>query len=529
VTGPGDAGDAVAADPSRTAATTAPWADSRFWLLQLVVLALALIRLAVTVGFGLDSADLVLEVSTFTVFVIPVVVGSLNYGLRGGIATVAWITVLDIPHIAEVAGNHRTGAVWVEVLQVIVLVVLAVLIGQRVSAETRLRERADAASRARLRAEQLYQDMFESNRSPILIVDADGYVVESNRSADLAFGPRTGTSGGPATGGALPRLVDVVGADAAALVLTRLVSDDGGAVGPVVDPGGEMDGADVAGAAERVRPVAFEIDGQPVLLRPTATLVGTTGGDRRMQVIFDDVTMETRRHDLMEAYAGQVVLGQEEERRHIAQELHDGPLQALIHLCRQIDSLVPDPGPVAVPDIGAAPGPGPAPGSQLAAMRTTVEETVAELRSIARGLRPSVLDDLGLVASINQVVTEATGRQGFDGSFEVLGPVRRLPPPVELALFRIAQEAVTNAERHAAAGQVTVTLGFAETGIRLTVSDDGTGFEPSLVRPVGQGQSLGLPGMGERARLIGGRLKVRSEPGHGTTVEAWVPALATRV
>ena len=252
-----------------------------------------------------------------------------------------------------------------------------------------------------------------------------------------------------------------------------------------------------------------------MLYRPTGTLVGSTGTDRRMQVIFEDVTAETRRHDLMEAYAGQVVLGQEEERRHIAQELHDGPLQTLIHLCRQIDSLDSTPT-VAGTEAGDR-------SPTLSTLRTTVEETVAELRSIARGLRPSVLDDLGLVASINQILGDATQRQGFDGSFEVEGADRRLPPTVELAVFRIAQEAVTNVERHAGANRVTLGLWFGQNWLRLRVEDDGVGFDPTASRDQGGGRSLGLPGMGERARLIGGRLKVRSQVGKGTVVELWIP------
>jgi len=223
------------------------------------------------------------------------------------------------------------------------------------------------------------------------------------------------------------------------------------------------------------------------------------------------VTAETRRHDLLEAYANQVVLGQEEERRHIAQELHDGPLQALIHLCRQIDALD------ARPDDATAPS------ASLATMRTTVEETVAELRSIARGLRPSILDDLGLVASLNQVVVEATGRGGLAGEFQVSGTERRLPPDVELTVFRIAQEAVTNVERHASAGRLTVTLDFDEGDLRLRVEDDGIGFARHQVRDSVDGYSLGLPGMHERARLAGGRLVVRSTPGKGTSVEARMP------
>ena len=493
-----------------------PWTDSRFWLLQLVVLSIALIRLAATVAFRIDTTDVVLEISTVALFVIPVVLAALHYGESGGIGTAAWVAVLCIPRIVDAQDHRRAAALWAEAIQLAVLVAVAVLIGRRVSAETRFRDQADAARTARLRAELLYQDMFESNQSPILIVDADGYVIESNRSADRAFGPGVAGTGNGADGGRVGpsvtarRLVDVIGADAAALVLGLLVADTGA---DIEDTG---HGAGPVGGDEPVRPVPFEVGGERMLYRPTATLVGSTGTDRRMQVIFEDVTAETRRNDLIEAYAGRVVLGQEEERRHIAQELHDGPLQALIHLCRQIDSM--DGAPVTT---GADPD-----APSLASMRTTVEETVSELRSIARGLRPSVLDDLGLVASINQVLTDAARRQGFETTFGVEGDVRRLPSAVELAMFRIAQEAVTNVERHSSARRVDLTLEFADNGLRLRVQDDGVGFDGDRHRQVDDGRSLGLPGMAERARLMGGRLWVWSEEGHGTTVDVRVPGSA---
>jgi len=485
-----------------------PWTDSRFWLLELVVLAFALIRLAVTVAYALDPLDVLLEISTIVIFVVPVVVAALNFGVAGGVATAMWVAVLDVPRMMDSVDRGSPVALWSEVLQLLVLLALALVVGSRVTAETRFRDQADAAQTARLRAEVLYQDMFESNRSPILIIDGDGRVVGSNAAADRAFAP---PSAGSAPGAPERRLVDVVGADAAARVLTRLLDDEphDTPLGPGFLDGEGDDSVQVTGeqvGEERERPLTFDVGGRRVLYRPTATLVGTTGAERRMQVIFEDVTTETRRHDLMEAYAGQVVLGQEEERRHIAQELHDGPLQALIHLCRQIDALE-----------DASTGDG-----RLAAMRTSVEDTVAELRSIARGLRPSVLDDLGLVASINQVVTEATERQGFQSSFTIDGTVARLPPAVELAVFRIAQEAVTNVERHAAARRVDVALQFGDGRLGLSITDDGDGFDPQR-QFWGDGQSLGLPGMNERARLVGGRLRVSSKPGTGTTVDVRVP------
>ncbi len=520
----------VATDPGMSPTSTgarpgspsgrSPWTESQFWVLQFVVLALALVRLAVTVSFDLDPAGLALEVSTIVIFVVPVVVASLNWGLSGGAATVAWVAVLSVPRFAVAASRSDTAALWVEVVQVAILVLVALLIGQRVSAATISRDQADAAREARLRAEQLYQDMFESNQSPILIVDADGFVVESNASADRVFGAVPGHPRRPPVGGGHdrgPRLVDRVGPDAAALVLTRLLSDGSPPVIPPDEAGttgrtgeGDPDG-ETADGDELVPPVAYVVEGEPVLFRPTVTLVGSTGVDRRMQVIFEDVTAETRRHDLIEAYANQVVLGQEEERRHIAQELHDGPLQTLIHLCRQIDTLNTGGG-----SMETAP-------PSLASMRATVEETVAELRSIARGLRPSVLDDLGLAASINQLLAEATDREGFESSFEMIGTVRRLPSDVELALFRIGQEAITNIERHAGARHVAFRLEFADNGVRLHVEDDGEGFDRARQQREDDGQSLGLPGMSERARLVGGRFRIRSQVGKGTTVEVWVP------
>ncbi len=157
-------------------------------------------------------------------------------------------------------------------------------------------------------------------------------------------------------------------------------------------------------------------------------------------------------------------------------------------------------------------------------MRSTVESTVSELRSIAKGLRPSVLDDLGLVASLKQMLTEAGGREQFETSFGITGAERRLSPTIELALFRITQEALSNIERHAAADRVAVGMNFESGGLRLLIKDDGVGFDASHRASGIGGQSLGLPGMTERARLIGSRLLIHSEEAAGTTVDVWVPA-----
>ena len=437
-----------------------PWTNSRFWVLQLIILALYLIRLAATVAFHLDINSQALEYSTIALFLVPVVFSALNYGVRGALFTSAWVTILAIPRFVLAVGNRDYVAAWAEFAQVVLLDALAVLVGQRVTAEREARRSAEFAQQAHLSAEALYRDLFDSNQAPILIVDGDGNVVETNASAQRAFAvqAQNGDSGPkrPHSPTAPIRLVDMIGPIASGHVLTRLISEQL----PDSTRGEERTAED-----DRITPIMFEVEGQPVLYRPTATMLGRSQGGTRMQIVFEDVTAETRRRDLMEAYAARVVAGQEEERRHIAQELHDGPVQTLIHLCRQIDSMESRTGPAPDGALGATD------------LRTIVEDTVAELRSIAKGLRPSVLDDLGLVASINQILADAGERHQFEISFGVTGSERRLAPTVELTLFRIAQEAISNIERHAAAHRVAVGLNFEPQGLRLLVKDDGIGFD----------------------------------------------------
>ncbi len=492
-----------------------PWADSRFWLTQLVLIAVSFAELAVVVSGHLSATSVVNVYATVVLFLPIVVYAAARFGLSGGVAT-AWVaTLLAAPRFVAAADAGSLSAAWVEVVEVAVVNVAAFAVGQRTSARRDAAAQVAEARRAHEAVEARYRELFDSNQSPILIVDGDGVVVDSNPSARRLF---------PAVHGddlrtAQPRLVDVIGADAAAYVLSLLVSGPDGALAS-------------ARADEPVSPLALDAAGARVLMRPAVTSVGGPG-ERRLQVVFDDVTAELDRQARMEAFAARVVLGQEEERRHLAQELHDGPLQSLVHLCRQIDehqARTPASARTDDQDAGRSADPVERAVSELplADVRATAELVVAELRSIAKGLRPSILDDLGLEASISQLVAETGKRTGIAATLGVTGTAGRLPPPVELALFRIAQEALSNAERHACATRVAVGLEFDTQGVRLLVTDDGGGFEPEASAPGPAGSSLGVPGMTERAALVGAALTIHSTPGTGTTVEVRVPARALR-
>lgn len=493
-----------------------PWADSRFWLVQLVLVGLTLAELAVVVSGHLSATSPVNEYATVVLLLPPVLYAANRFGLAGGVAT-AWVaTLLAAPRFVAAGDVGSLSVAWVEVVEVVVVNVAAVAVGQRTSARRDAAALAAEARRAHEQVEARYRELFDSNQSPILIVDGDGSVVDSNPSARRLF-PAVQPHEGAVV---RPRLVDVIGADAAAYVLSLLVS------GPDEPPAGTP-------SDDPVAPLALDAAGERVLMRPAVTPVGAPR-ERRLQVVFDDVTAELDRQARMEAFAARVVLGQEEERRHLAQELHDGPLQSLIHLCRQIDEHQARHQPPGTerrgPDPAVETGAGDRDDAELplADVRTTAELVVAELRGIAKGLRPSILDDLGLEASISQLLAEAGTRTGLETTLGVTGTAVRLPPPVELALFRIAQEALSNAERHARATRVAVGLEFSPQGVRLLVTDDGSGFEPGSPVPRAGGSSLGVPGMAERAALVGAALTIHSAPGTGTTVEVRVPARALR-
>jgi signal transduction histidine kinase len=147
-----------------------------------------------------------------------------------------------------------------------------------------------------------------------------------------------------------------------------------------------------------------------------------------------------------------------------------------------------------------------------------------EVRRFSRALRPIYLEEAGLVAAL-EALTRDAGQDGTETTFEVRGDVQRLAPEVELALYRIVQEALHNVARHAQASAVRVGAEFQD-GVMISVQDDGVGFAvPQRVDTLAEAGHFGLMGMHERAQLVGAHLAVRSRPGKGTTIEVhWRPA-----
>lgn len=201
-----------------------------------------------------------------------------------------------------------------------------------------------------------------------------------------------------------------------------------------------------------------------------------------------------------------VLSAQEVERRRIAADLHDGLGQSLTSVQLRL---------AAIEEAAAEP----AMRDRVAATRSVVATALDDIRRLVRDTRPPVLDDLGLVAALENLLADVAGAAGLESSFSCTGdhPVR-LPAPLETAVFRSVQEALTNAVRHADAACVDVTMRRDADAIIVTVADDGGGFDVAAAR-----QPFGILGMQERTAALGGDVEITSRPGRGTAVVIRIP------
>jgi two-component system sensor histidine kinase NreB len=203
-----------------------------------------------------------------------------------------------------------------------------------------------------------------------------------------------------------------------------------------------------------------------------------------------------------------ILHAQEKERARVARELHDDTGQALTLLLVRLQLLSDQ---ILEPAARA----------ELAELRSLVAQAIDGVRRLAVDLGPSVLDDLGIASSVEWLAERmrADAQMRVDLHLDVDGEP---PRPVALALFRVTQEALTNAARHALASSVSIRLTRDDQCLRLVIADDGVGFDVAAAERRHQ-ESVGLLGMSERMALVGGALSVRSKPGCGTTIVATAP------
>ena len=229
-------------------------------------------------------------------------------------------------------------------------------------------------------------------------------------------------------------------------------------------------------------------------------------------LVVTDMTAARRNEEMLRDLTHRVVQVQEAERGRVALELHDNITQRLCAVLPRWQALA-----------NRLPAREKAARNEVLKLSELLGQTVEEVQCIARNLRPSILDELGLVSALRATCTEFANRTGVSLKLACRPLTARLSAEAELALYRILQNALENVEKHARARHVTVCL-KQRAFVKLTINDDGIGFDPEqhAARRTGKG-GLGLLSMRERAIYVGGTLKIKSMRGAGTQIEVLIP------
>jgi signal transduction histidine kinase len=290
---------------------------------------------------------------------------------------------------------------------------------------------------------------------------------------------------------------------------------------------------DGIGEAERSRYVSGEWrhrrkDGSLVDVEVNANVITEDGREVVCMVVRDITERKRTEEELrclnqelaererdLHSLVRRIVAIQEEERRRVAYEVHDGFTQTAAASHRRLQTFAEHHRPESEEDR-----------EDLEDAIALVGRTVDEARSVIANLRPSTLDDFGLSTAIRMQIEELQ-TEGFEASYEDTLGEERLPSTLEVNLFRVAQEALSNVRTHAKTDRVCVAIGCHKGVVRLKVRDWGRGFRPSGVRgSAGPGETVGLASMRDRVALLNGSLQIRSEPGLGTSVVAEIPLSA---
>ncbi|MGE5485123.1 MAG: sensor histidine kinase [Ignavibacteriales bacterium] len=223
------------------------------------------------------------------------------------------------------------------------------------------------------------------------------------------------------------------------------------------------------------------------------------------------ITAQVQDWQKRQELAVSVIRAQEEERRRVAREIHDGPAQALasmamrLELCEKVFDSEPERAK-----------------SEIADLKRMARSSLQDVRKIIFDLRPMALDDLGLVPALRTYVAAFEDRTGVRVELKVLGEERRLSPPLEIAIYRLIQESLANVAKHANTSEAWVNVEATDKCVRVVVRDKGEGFDPGSVLQT-TGERFGLMGMKERVTMFGGEINVKSRPGEGTKITVAIP------
>jgi PAS domain S-box-containing protein len=338
---------------------------------------------------------------------------------------------------------------------------------------------------ALIESEQSYRTLFESAYDAIWVHDMDGVILTANEALSVLCG--------------YP-LDELIGMDVKQFIGNESDRKLAQEVKKKLLNGGRIDAPYEMNLVRK--------DGTKLVTIITTNLVNVENDKKAFQNTARDVTNEKRMEENLRYYLQQITRAQEEERKRIARELHDDTTQLLLSLSRQLDNFVRNENNYSQEQIAF-----------LKDIQEQVNKGVQSVHRYAQDLRPSLIDDLGLMAALRSLVKRAQEYNEIMITLNVKGEERRLPSEVELLMYRVIQEALNNIWKHSQATESHIDICFSEKQVDVSIEDNGIGFELSdTIDNLAQTGKLGLIGMQERARLLGATLSFDPSPGQGTSV-----------
>jgi two-component system, NarL family, sensor histidine kinase DegS len=368
---------------------------------------------------------------------------------------------------------------------------LSTISGQIASALTnaRLYEEARKIADQLYKSARDYRNLFENAHDAIWFHDLDGKILGANKGAEEL----TGYPMNEFIGSNVAEFMDENMLKLARDVRHKLLSGE-----PLSQPYEQQN---------------LRKDGERRTFMLTSSLMTVDDKPVGFQHIGRDVTGERRMQKNLRFYLNQITRAQEEERKRIARELHDDTAQALFALSRLMDNFIRD-------NVGLSQQQK----TVLHDIRQRLGVTLQGIRRFSQDLRPSIIDDLGLLPAVKWLVKQKSEESGINIALKINGKEQRLMPEMELILFRIIQEALNNVTKHARATKADVQIEFTGLHVIASIHDNGKGFElPETVGDLSHAGKLGLVGMQERVSLINGSLIIKSEKDRGTLVTVSVP------
>lgn len=374
-------------------------------------------------------------------------------------------------------------------IEIELLIAIGNLVGIAMENSQLYREKVTAAERYRV-SEEKYRQLFESAHDAIWVQDLSGKITAANEAAAQLFGCT---------------LPELIGTDSKQF-LSHEESNLSEEIQDWLLHGQEVN--------QPYTQKFVRKDGSGAVLTITTNLISSDNQPDGFQFIARDRTKEIRMQENQSFYLKQITQAHEEERQRIARDLHDSSAQGLIHVLHQMrefcqtDECLPK-----------------SRSELLWNYHAQLHDILQEIRQLSRDLRPSILDDFGLLPAVEWLTEQLKTEQNLVANMVVSGEEKRFSPETEIALFRIVQEALRNIVKHAGATKAQVTIEFKNTETKIMIADNGKGFElPASLGELSRLGKLGIDGMQTRARLIGGMFNAHSSKDEGTVITVTVPA-----